>query len=161
MVPVIILPPTYSIEEVHACASFSAIHYARAAGQSVIAARGADESLLYGLNLSSENREALTIVTVTDLSFCLEHRSVEIRGKEVDLTEKEFDIFALLLSNPKKVFTYEMIMDAVWHQDSSFYSAKTVTTHISNLRRKLRPEDDIPDYIKSVRGVGYKFDVPK
>ena len=91
----------------------------------------------------------------------MEHRSVEVRGKEIELTEKEFDIFALLLSNPKKVFTYEMIMDAVWHQDSSFYSTKTVTTHISNLRKKLRPEEDIPDYIKSVWGVGYKFDAPK
>ena len=80
---------------------------------------------------------------------------------EVELTEKEFDILALLLTNPKKVFTHEMIMDAVWHEDSSFYSTKAVTTHISNLRRKLKTASDVPEYIKSVRGVGYKFDVPK
>lgn len=112
-------------------------------------------------NLPFEQREPLTVITMKDLRFCLEYRCVEIRGVEVELTEKEFDILALLLTNPKKVFTHEMSMDAVWHEDSSFYSTKAVTTHISNLRRKLKTASDVPEYIKSVRGVGYKFDVPK
>ena len=77
------------------------------------------------------------------------------------MTEKEFDILALLLSNPKKVFSFEMIMDTVWHDDISFYSPKAITTHISNLRRKLKTAPDVPEYIKSVRGVGYKFEIPK
>ena len=161
MIPTIILPQICSIEEVHTCADFSAIHYARAAGQGAIAMQGAGESLLYGLSLPSEKREALTIITLKDLSFCLEHRSVEVRGEEISLTEKEFDILALLLSNQRKVFSYEMIMDAVWHEDVSFFSSKAITTHISNLRRKLKIAPDVPEYIKSVRGVGYKFDIPK
>ena len=123
--------------------------------------KDSDDSLKYGLQIAAKEPEALTIVTVKDLSFCLEHRSVEIRGEEIPLTEKEFDILALLLSNPKKVFTHEMIMDAVWHEDISFYSSKAVTTHISNLRRKLKTAPDIPEYIKSVHGVGYKFCVPE
>lgn len=131
MVPVIILPPYYSAEEAHICARFSAIHYARAVGYREIAALGSDESLRYGLNLPAEKREPLTIITVRDLSFCMEHRSVEVRGIEVELTEKEFDILALLLSNPKKLFSFEMIMDTVWHDDISFYSPKAITTHIN------------------------------
>ena len=63
--------------------------------------------------MPTEQREALTIISVKDLSFCLEYRSVEVRGVEVELTEKEFDIFTLLLTNPKKVFTYEMIMNEI------------------------------------------------
>lgn len=86
---------------------------------------------------------------------------MEIRGAEIELTEKEFDIFTLLLTNPRKVFTHEMIMDKVWNEDPSFYSPKAVTTHISNLRRKLKIASDVPEYIKSVRGVGYKFEIPK
>ena len=157
----VILPPTYSVAEAHVCAHLSAIQYMRTSGHTDDTALGGDESLRYVLNMPAEEREALTIITVKDLSFCLEYRSVEIRGVEIDLTEKEFDIFALLLTNPRKVFTHEMIMDVVWHEDVSFYSPKAVTTHISNLRRKLKIAPDVPEYIKSVRGVGYKFEIPK
>lgn len=148
--PAIVLPSTCSVAEARLFADFSVIPYARAMGQK-------DFTLLDG----KERREALTIVKVKDITFCLEHRSVEIRGKEIELTEKEFDIFALLISNPKRVFTYEMIMNAVWQEDHSFYSRKVITTHVSNLRRKLKTTPDIPEYIRSVRGVGYKFDVPQ
>lgn len=103
----------------------------------------------------------LTIRKFKDMCFCLEYRTIEIRGNEIELTEKEFDILSLLLMNPKKVFSYEMIIDAVWHEAPTFYSSKTVSTHISNLRRKLKIEPDIPEYIKSVRGIGYKFEIPE
>ena len=156
----IILPRSYSVAEAHICAHLSIAQYARSSGHAEFAELDEDKSLREILNIPPEQREALTIITVKDLSFCLEYRSVEIRGVEVDLTEKEFDIFALLLTNPKKVFTHEMIMDAVWHEDISFYSPKAITTHISNLRKKLKTAPDVPEYIKSVRGVGYKFDTP-
>ena len=160
-IPMIILPPSYSASEAHMYAHFSAIQYIRAVGYGDIVSEKEDDTLAYGLQLAAKEPEALTIVTVKDLSFCLEHRSVEIRGEEIPLTEKEFDIFALLLSNPKKVFTPEMIMDAVWHEDISFYSPKAVATHISNLRRKPKITSDVPEYIKNVHGVGYKFSVPE
>ena len=160
-IPAVILPSSYSPAEAHICVHFSAIQYVRAFGLADVAALGGDKSLQFVLDMPPERREALTIITVKDLSFCLEYRSVEVRGVEIELTEKEFDIFALLLTNPKKVFTHEMIMDAVWHEDVSFYSPKAITTHISNLRKKLKTTPDVPEYIKSVRGVGYKFDTPK
>lgn len=160
-VPVIILPPAYSAHEAHMCVHFSAIQYVRAKGLNDVAVLGGDESLQCVLGMPPERREPLTIVTVKDLSFCLEYRSVEIRGGKIELTEKEFDILALLISNPKRVFTHEMIMDKVWNEDPSFYSPKAVTTHISNLRRKLKIAPDVPEYIKSVHGVGYKFEIPK
>lgn len=160
-IPVIIFPPIYTAAERHACARFSAIQYIRASGHQEIAALGGNDSLDRYLEILPEKREPLIIITVKDLSFCLEYRSVEIRGQEIDLTEKEFDILALLIANQRKVFTYEMIMEAVWHEDASFYSPKAITTHISNLRKKLKTAPDVPEYIKSVRGIGYKFDTPK
>ena len=78
----------------------------------------------------------------------------------MELTAKEFDILALLIRNPKRVFTYELIMELVWNEDSSFVSRKTVSNHISNLRKKLKTAPNAPDYIKSIARVGYKFEAP-
>ena len=91
--------------------------------------------------------------------ICLEYRFVSVRGQPLKLSVKEFDILVLLIMHPKRVFTYEMIMDLVWHEDYTFYSSKAVNNHVSNLRKKLKIAPDIPDYIKSVYGVGYKFEV--
>ena len=93
------------------------------------------------------------------LYFCLEKRLVTVQSQVISLTVKEFDIFALLILNPKRVFTYEMLLDLVWHEDYSYYSRKAINNHISNLRKKLRVAPGLPDYVKSVYGVGYKFDV--
>ncbi len=94
-----------------------------------------------------------------ELYVCLEQRLVQVREQVVDLTVKEFDILALLIRNPKRVFTYEMIIELVWNEDYSNYSRKAVNNHISNMRKKLKISPDVPDYIKSVSGVGYKFDI--
>lgn len=109
---------------------------------------------------SREHQEHfLTRIYEGDLYFCLEQRRVCVRSQEIELTAKEFDILALLIMNPKHVFTYEMIMDIVWHENFDYYSRKAINNHVSNLRKKLKVEPDIPDYIKSVHSVGYKFDI--
>lgn len=113
----------------------------------------------YHSNRNWINREPLTVVEIGALRFCLECRSVEIQGQEIELTAKEFDILALLILNPRRVFTYEMISDIVWKEEYNEYSRKAINNHISNLRRKLKVTPDIPNYIKSVHSVGYKFDV--
>lgn len=100
----------------------------------------------------------LTKIYESDLFFCLEQRIVCVQDQKIDLTAKEFDLLALLIRNPGRVFTFEMIMDLVWNEEDSFYSRKVIINHASNLRKKLRISDAVPDYIKSIRGVGYKFD---
>lgn len=100
---------------------------------------------------------SLCALTYGDLYFCQEQRVVRVQGQNVDLTAKEFDILALLISNPNRVFTYEMIIDLVWNENFVFSSRKTVSNHISNLRRKIKVTQNMPDYIKSIHGVGYKF----
>ena len=102
--------------------------------------------------------QPLTEVREGDLYFCLEQRLVTVRGQVIELTVKEFEIFSLLILNPKRVFTYEMLMDLVWHEDYTYYSRKAVNNHVSNLRKKLKVAPDLPDYVKSVYGIGYKFD---
>lgn len=103
--------------------------------------------------------QPLTEIREGDLYFCLEQRLVTVRGQIIPLTVKEFEIFALLIQNPKRVFTYEILLDLVWQEDYSYYSRKAVNNHISNLRRKIKVAPDVPDYVKSVYGIGYKFEI--
>lgn len=102
----------------------------------------------------------LTEIRAGDLYFCLEHRLVTVHNQEIALTVKEFDILALLIMNPKRVFTYELIADLVWNEDYTYYSRKAINNHVSNLRKKLKIRPGDPDYIKSVTGIGYKFALP-
>nr|WP_242654921.1 response regulator transcription factor [[Clostridium] hylemonae] len=101
--------------------------------------------------------QPLTEIREGALYFCWEQRLVSVHGQIIELAAKEFDILALLISHPRRVFTYEMIMDLVWKEDYTYYSRKAVNNHVSNLRKKLKVAPDVPDYIKSVHSVGYKF----
>lgn len=51
-----------------------------------------------------------------------------------------------------------MLMELVWEEDYTYYSRKAVNNHVSNLRRKLKIAPNLPDYVKSVYGIGYKFE---
>lgn len=96
-------------------------------------------------------------IRIGDLYCNQNNRMVKVRGKEIDLTAKEFDILALLIMNPERVFTYEMIMDIIWHENCDIYARKTIINHVSNLRKKLKIASDIPNYIKNIHCIGYKF----
>ena len=83
-------------------------------------------------------------------------RRVLVGDEEVALTPKEFDLFALLTSDPGAVFRREAIIDQVW--DHAWYgTTRTIDVHIASLRRKLGH----PEWIHTVRGVGFRFDAPQ
>ena len=103
--------------------------------------------------------QPLTEIREGDLYFCLEKRLVTVQSQVISLTVKEFDIFSLLIQHPGRVYSYEVILDLVWQEDYNYYSRKAVNNHISNLRRKIKVAPDVPDYVKSVYGVGYKFEI--
>ena len=84
-------------------------------------------------------------------------RCVIVCGQQISLTPTEYDIFLLLASKPKRVLTYEMITDIVWHENYSFYSRKVISNHISNIKKKIRAITNAHQYIVSVHSVGYKF----
>jgi DNA-binding response OmpR family regulator len=84
-------------------------------------------------------------------------RSVEIDSGPVELTAKEFDLLYYLASHPQEVFTRTQLLDQVW--DYSYYGdTSTVTVHVRRLREKIEPDPMRPRYIKTVWGVGYKFE---
>ncbi len=157
-IPIVVLPAEYNAAQRYECVQRGAAQYISAARHRLEADMSGKDNMRYCLDLSDQERQPLTIITVKDLTFCLEYRTVEVRGQRIDLTAKEFDILALFITNQRRVFTYEMMMDLIWQEDYSYYSRKAVNNHISNLRGKLKIAPDVPDYIKSVHSVGYKFE---
>ncbi len=79
-------------------------------------------------------------------------------GEEVNLTRLEYSTLVFLASNPGNVLTREQIFEAVWNMDSDSCHSSVINV-IYNLRKKIEPDSKNPTYIKTVLGVGYKFDV--
>lgn len=102
---------------------------------------------------------SFTEIQVDDLFFCLEERKVLIRGQEISLTAREFNAFQLLITNRRQVMTFEMISEHIWgyNYDSVENMLSAIHNIMSRIKLKLKVAPDIPDYITSVRGVGYKF----
>lgn len=87
-----------------------------------------------------------------------ETRSVTICGHPVTLTVKEFDLLQLMVKHPGRVFTRDDLLQGVWGFDY-FGDSRTVDTHVNRLRDKLGKVPGCPEIIRTVWGVGYKFEV--
>lgn len=91
-----------------------------------------------------------------DLEMNLTEHKVMVRGKQVELSPKEFKILAMLMSAPNKVFSREELLEQVWGLD--FYGdTKTVDVHIRWLREKIEKDPSNPQYVQTVRGFGYRL----
>lgn len=98
------------------------------------------------------------IVQHPGLMVNLSDYEARIFDKEISLTKKEIEILWLLASNPGKVFSRDNLLNSVWGYDY-FGDARTVDTHIKRLRAKIDISDDFLWDIKTIWGVGYKFEV--
>ena len=94
------------------------------------------------------------ILTFDGIKINREQYYVEIDGKEIVLPKKEFELLSLLASVPNKVFNRETILKNVWGQDV-IVGGRTIDVHVRKLREKIGD-----DYIKTIKGVGYKFVKP-
>lgn len=92
-----------------------------------------------------------------DVVLDLEHRSCVVREKPIGLTPKEFDLLHHLMAHPGQVLSRDALLDQVWDADFFGYDG-TVTVHIRRLREKIERDPDLPSHIKTVWGLGYKFD---
>ena len=107
--------------------------------------------------------EPMQTIPVSVLSFpgleIRQHQRRVLRdGKDVSLTRLEYNTLVLLASNPDIVLTRTQIFEAVWNMDSDSCHSSVVNV-ICNLRKKIEPDSKNPTYIKTVLGVGYKFDM--
>lgn len=94
------------------------------------------------------------------LHIDLNGRTVNINDVEIMLTAKEFDLLVLLVKNPNRVFTPQQIFNHLWDNYGLEEDLRTVSVHISNLRKKLDTVPNTAKLIITVRGIGYKFKPP-
>ena len=91
-----------------------------------------------------------------DLEIDPRARSVAIAGREIELTQREFDLLEFLAAHAGQVFSRDQLMDRVWRL--SFYTdTTTVTVHVRRLRAKIEPDPAGPRFIENLRGLGYRF----
>jgi two-component system, OmpR family, response regulator len=95
-------------------------------------------------------------IVAGQLEIDFERRAVAVRGQEVRLTYVEFEILAALASAPGRVLTREVLLEQVWG-DSAFRDPRTIDVHIRHLREKIERDPRQPEYLLTVRGVGYRF----
>jgi two-component system response regulator ResD len=84
-------------------------------------------------------------------------RMVSLREEQITMTRKEFDLLAFLASNPGRVFSREELLERVWGSTSRWQGRSTVTEHIRRVRLKIETDPERPEWIITVRGVGYRF----
>jgi DNA-binding response OmpR family regulator len=109
-----------------------------------------------GMQRSSEPEPDEEPLVVHELEIDPSKRAVRVRGGTVDLTFVEFEILNALARNPGRVFTRDMLLTRIWG-DSAYRDPRTIDVHIRHLREKLELDAKDPEYLFTVRGVGYRF----
>ena len=110
--------------------------------------------------LSSEDQSLKGIVNYGDIQIDLDHFEVLVRGEKVELTPKEYELLVYFTQRQGRIISRDQLLNQIWNFD---YVGETriVDVHISHLREKIEEDTKSPKYIKTVRGFGYKFEVPR
>ena len=98
------------------------------------------------------DREERRVLTYRDLTLDLDAYRAERDGRDLELTNREFECLRELIQNQGRVMTYQMLVQRIWNYDY-LGDERVIYSHIKNLRRKLQA-----DYIHTVRGVGYRVE---
>jgi two-component system alkaline phosphatase synthesis response regulator PhoP len=101
--------------------------------------------------------EAAEIARFGDCEVDFARAELRRSGKPLAATPLEFKLLSLFARRPGRVFTREALIDAAWGKDTAI-TARVVDNQIANLRKKVEPDPSAPRFLKSVRGIGYRFD---
>ena len=128
----------------------------------MLTAKGDDMDKIMGLEYGADNRDKETVksnvLVVGDMKIDCDSRSLFIKGKEIYLTAKEFDLLELLAFNPNRVYSRDALLKTVWGADYPG-DGRTVDVHIRRLREKIEDNSSEPKYVHTKWGVGYYFNV--
>ncbi|AUS08236.1 DNA-binding response regulator [Laceyella sacchari] len=106
----------------------------------------------------TEEKEAL--MRIGELVIDPEGYVITRNGEEIDLTPKEFELLLYMANHRGKVLSRDQLLNAVWNYDY-IGDSRIVDVHVSHLREKIETDSRSPIYIKTVRGIGYKFEGPR
>lgn len=99
------------------------------------------------------------LIGIGDLVISLREKSVTKKGQALEMTPNEFRLLTTLVRHPGRTWTREELVEEVLGLDF-IGSDRTIDTHIKNLRQKIEADPKQPDYVKTVYGLGYRFDNP-
>jgi two-component system, OmpR family, alkaline phosphatase synthesis response regulator PhoP len=108
------------------------------------------------LRRTSSKAEEKEELVFEDLAVNLVKHQVRLKGEEVDLKPKEFDLLKLLATSPGKVFTRDTLLEQLWGYDY-LGDTRTVDVHMRRLRQKIEEDPANPRLLKTIHGIGYKF----
>ena len=100
----------------------------------------------------NKNNESISSIKIEDIEIDKEKHVLMYRGEEIHLARKEFNLLYYLMTIPGKVFTREEIISEVWND--AYVGDRTIDVHVRKIREKTGS-----NYIKTIKGVGYKFDI--
>jgi DNA-binding response OmpR family regulator len=114
-------------------------------------------SVLRGLRQAPIASEVLRL---GELEIDVSSMTVQVKGRNVLTTVREFRLLEYLASHRGRVLTREQLLDAVW-KETPFVTPRSIDVYIRRLREKIETDARHPQYLKTLRGIGYRFEVPK
>jgi len=104
----------------------------------------------------SQKGKPKACITYGDLSIDKEKCCVYKNGRPIDLGAKEYKLLLHFMEHPERVFTKRQLYQAVWDEDY-YFDDNTIMVHISRIRNRIEDDPQNPRYLKTIRGIGYKF----
>lgn len=108
--------------------------------------------------LDKNNNIERSSIIIGRIKILLKARRVYVRDEEIKFANKEFELLMFLASNPNIVFSKDKLLDRIWGEESVGDSS-TVTVHINRIREKIELDSGNPEYIETVWGAGYRFNI--
>ncbi len=109
--------------------------------------------------LTQNSKYTPSIIKYPGINVNMDSHEVHVNDELVTLSSKEFEILAILIKNPKRIYSTEQLFQMVWKVDGFDSDSRTIMVYISNLRKKIEKNPSNPEFIVNIRGVGYKFNV--
>ena len=104
--------------------------------------------------------EALSTLNVEDLAIDGSAMQLSVKGELIPTTATEFRLLDYLARHPGRVFSRDQLLDAVWG-DTRFVTPRSVDVYVRRIREKIEIDPESPRYLKTMRGAGYRFEIPK
>ena len=109
-------------------------------------------------SMDKNNDNEKSSITIGRIKILLKARRIYVGEEEIRFANKEFELLLFLASNPNIVFSKETLLDRIWGEES-FGDSSTVTVHINRIRDKIEVDSSNPEYIETVWGAGYRFNL--
>lgn len=104
----------------------------------------------------SDEKVNQQLITIGEIRIDSGKYTVYAGGVKLDLTPKEFELLKILAQHPGRVLTRDYLLESIWGYDY-IGDTRTVDVHIRHIRQKLESNEQLPKYIETIRGIGYKF----